>query len=211
MSESTKAIASLKKAANYGKLALHKDGPRSFKRGQGALTKVIYKFGDGKLSKDEAKKVLGWEGRDVRAVAKKAADNGYLTIEQPKKGFMMVLTPLGTEVVKKRLAAEDKAADKLFEGITDAEKAQLEALCEKISKNAEAMGADYARIQKRRGRRCGQKCGCEQHGQKERCKKEHGSAGRTAPRFVFVFEDGEGHHHHHEGCCEKPRGKKGQR
>ena len=39
MSESTKAIASLKKAGNYMKLAMRKNGPRSFKRGQGALIK----------------------------------------------------------------------------------------------------------------------------------------------------------------------------
>jgi len=50
MSESTKAIASLKKAGNYMKLAMRKNGPRSFKRGQGALIKVIYKAGEGTLS-----------------------------------------------------------------------------------------------------------------------------------------------------------------
>mgnify|MGYP000803290582 CR=1 FL=1 len=42
MSESTKTIASLKKAGNYMKLAMRKNGPHSFKRGQGALIKVIY-------------------------------------------------------------------------------------------------------------------------------------------------------------------------
>lgn len=56
MSESTKAIASLKKAGNYMKLAMRKNGPRSFKRGQGALIKVIYKAGEGTLSKDDAKR-----------------------------------------------------------------------------------------------------------------------------------------------------------
>ena len=198
MTASTKAIASLKKAANYTKLAMRKDGPRSFKRGQGALIKVIYKFGkDGTLGKDEAKKVLGWCGGDVRAVAKKAADNGYLTIASPKDGFIMTLTPVGTEVVKKRLAAEDKAADKLFAGLTDAEKDQFIALCDKISANAEAMGVDYARIQKRSGQRHGKQC----------CPKHHGH-GHGAPKYVFVF--GDGHHHHEHKDCKK-QGKKGSR
>ena len=209
MTESTKAIASLKKAANYTKLAMHQEGPRSFKRGQGALIKVIYKFGkDGVLGKDEAKKVLGWQGGDVRAVAKKAADNGYLTIGNPKDGFTMTLTPLGTEVVKKRLAAEDKAADKLFEGVTDAEKEQLISLCNKISANAEAMGADYSLIQKRRGHRHGKKC-CEKHGgAMEACHHGHSHG---APKYVFVFEEGHGHHHHHHhehGPAMKKAGKK---
>ena len=125
MSESTKAIASLKKAGNYMKLAMRKNGPRSFKRGQGALIKVIYKAGEGTLSKDDAKKALGWRGRDVRFVAKKAADNGYLTIDKPKNGFLMTLTDLGCEVIKKRLEAEDKVADEILAGLSDEEKAAL--------------------------------------------------------------------------------------
>lgn len=207
MSESTEAVSKLKKAANYAKLAMRKDGPRSFKRGQGALLKVIYKFGEGTLGKDEAKKVLGWRGGDVRAVAKKAADNGYLTIADPKEGFTMALTPMGTEVVKKRLAAEDKAADELLSALSADEKAQLIALCEKVSQQAEAMGADYSRIQRRHGRHCGERC-CQGHGSKDRQGKGkghgHGSThchhGHGAPKYVFVFEDGQDHHHHPE--CE---------
>lgn len=201
MTESTKVIASLKQAANYAKLAMRKDGPHSFKKGQGALIKVIYKFGDGTLSKDDAKKELGWRGCDVRAVAHVAADNGYLTIERPEEGFQMTLTDLGRDIIKKRLAAEGKAADDILAGLTDAEKAQLVELCDKISANAQGMGVDYAKIQKRHGKkRChkdhGKKGCCKDHG------KDHGHGCHDhghhhgAPKYVFVFEDG-GHHHHH--------------
>lgn len=132
MAESSKTIASLKKAANYTKLAMHAEGPRSFKRGQGALIKVIYKFGNGALDKDAAKKELNWRGCDVRSVAKKAQKNGYLTISDAENGFQMTLTDLGTEVIKKRLAAEDKAADAILSGLSSTEKNQLVKICDKI-------------------------------------------------------------------------------
>lgn len=199
MTESTKAIASLKKAANYTKLAMRKDGPRSFKRGQGALIKVIHKFGQSdSISKDEAKKVLNWRGCDVRDVAKKAADNGYLTIANPKDGFQMTLTDMGKEVVQKRLAAEDKAADAILSGLSAAEKKKLMELCDKISATAEEMGVDYERIQKKRGRTAGRKC---ERGSKQRNKRccKHGH-GHGDPKYVFVFKEGEGGA---EGCCRK--------
>lgn len=196
MTESTKTIASLKKAANYTKLAMRKDGPRSFKRGQGALIKVIHKFGQNdSISKDEAKKVLGWRGCDVRDVAKKAADNGYLTIDNPKDGFQMTLTQMGAEVVQKRLQAEDKAADAVLSGLSAAEKKKLGELCDKISMTAEEMGVDYATIQKKRGR----KCACKEagHGKGEHCKHDHGHDHDHGPKYVFVFKEG-GHDHDHD-------------
>lgn len=199
MSESTKVIASLKKASNYTKLAMHKDGPHSFKRGQGALIKVIYKFGDGTLSKDAAKKELGWRGCDVRSIAKKAAENGYLTIDDPRERFTMTLTDLGTAVVEKRLEAEGKAADAILAGLTDAEKDQLIELCDKISATAEEMGVDYAKIQKKHGKKC---CKKHHHEGHEHC--HHHPHHHDAPQYVFVFgergcchEHMHGHHHGH--------------
>lgn len=196
MSESTKAIASLKKAGNYMKLAMRKNGPRSFKRGQGTLIKVIYKAGEGTLSKDDAKKALGWRGRDVRFVAKKAADNGYLTIDKPKNGFQMTLTDLGREVIKKRLEAEDKAADEILAGLSDEEKAQLTSLCEKICQTAEDMGVDYSTIQKKRGKKL-----CKRHhGKGQGCGRHHGhghGCHHGSPQYVFVFEGNGGCNHMH--------------
>lgn len=203
MSESTKAIASLKKAGNYMKLAMRKNGPRSFKRGQGALIKVIYKAGEGTLSKDDAKKVLGWRGRDVRFVAKKAADNGYLTIDKPENGFQMTLTDLGREVIAKRLEAEDKAADEILAGLSDEEKAQLTQLCEKICQTAEDMGVDYSTVQKKQGRKF-----CKRHhGKGHGCGHHHGhGCHHGSPQYVFLFEGNGGcnhmhdHKHHHSHC-----------
>ena len=140
----------------------------------------------------QAKKVLNWRGCDVREVAKKAADNGYLAIANPKDGFQMTLTDLGREVVQKRLAAEDKAADAVLSGLSAAEKKKLMELCDKISATAEEMGVDYARIQKKHGRACGKK---RERDGKRCCKHGHGHGG---PKYVFVFKEGEGGAN---GCC----------
>lgn len=135
----------------------------------------------------------------MRFVAKKAADNGYLTIEDAKEGFVMKLTELGTYVIEKRLEAEDKAADAILSGLTDDEKAQLAALCDKISATAEEMGVDYSTIQKRNGRKRG--CG---KGHKKCHKGGHGHHGHGVPKYVFVFGEQGGHcHGRGHGCGHK--------
>ena len=150
MAESTKALASLKRAANYSKLAMHKFGPKSFKRGQGALLKSIQKFGkDGSLDKKPAERILDWRGKELREVAKKAEKNGYIKISHPKYEFTMTLTDKGQKVVEKRLNAEDNAADMIFDCLTDEEKATLISLTDKISENCKAHGVDYSLIEKR--------------------------------------------------------------
>ena len=113
MTESTQVLHQLKVATNYSKLAMHKCGPRSFKSGQGAMCKVLYKFGDGKLSLKKLEERLGWDGHEVIRVAEKAQENGYVCFATSKKGKLSVaLTDKGTMVVEKRLAAEDRAAEK---------------------------------------------------------------------------------------------------
>ena len=123
----------------------------------------------------------------MRFVAKKAADNGYLTIDKPKNGFQMTLTDLGREVIKKRLEAEDKAADEILAGLSDEEKAQLTSLCEKICQTAEDMGVDYSTIQKKRGKKL-----CKRHhGKGQGCGRHHGhghGCHHGSPQYVFVFE-----------------------
>lgn len=157
MTKSTEALHALKRAANYSKLAMHNEGPRSFKRGQGALLKVVGKFGDEKKGITDKKlcRTLGWGCRETMAVAKKAADNGYVTITKKdggKKGghkHRIKLTEVGQQILEKRLAAEDRAADAVLSYLTDEEKEQLVALCGKVSDACADMGIDYEEIRKR--------------------------------------------------------------
>ena len=74
---------------------------------------MLYKFGDGKLSLKKLEERLGWDGHEVIRVAEKAQENGYVCFATSKKGKLSVaLTDKGTMVVEKRLAAEDRAAEK---------------------------------------------------------------------------------------------------
>ena len=149
MKNSVKVLNRLKKATNYTKLALHKDGPKSYTKGQGAMLKVLYKFGDGKLSKKKLKEILGWHGCETGKVAKKAQHNGYVTIRDPKGKFVVALTDKGQEVVQKRLAAEDRVADEILSMLTDKEVKQLYKITGKIIETCQEMGVDYSLIKKR--------------------------------------------------------------
>ncbi len=190
MTESSKALKSLKTAANYAKLAMHDLGPRSYKKGQGALLKVIDKFGeDGSIEKKRLERMLGWKGDEVRRVAEKAEANGYVALDDEGFEFTVSLTAKGAEVLKKRFAVENHAADAVLAGLTPAEVDQLVALTDKISATCkDDLGIDYARIEKRHGRsghgrqddadRRDRRCSCKKHGH-----------GHGAPKYVFVFND----------------------
>lgn len=105
------------------------------------MVKVLYKFGDGKLSLKKLEERLGWDGHEVIRVAEKAQENGYVRFATSKKGKLSVaLTDKGTMVVEKRLAAEDRAADEVLEGLTDKERECLLKLTGKVIENCKAMG-----------------------------------------------------------------------
>ncbi len=204
MTESTKALQSLKKAANYSKLTMGELGPRSYKKGQGALIKVIDKFGEkGTIDKKRLERELGWRSGEVRKVAEKAEKNGYVSIDDSGFEFTVSLTDKGSEVLQKRFAVEDNAADAVFAGLTAKEKDTLIALCDKVSATCEGLGIDYSRIEKKHRHDCAKK----HEGSKQCCKhhdKDHGCHGHHGPKYVFVFGE-EGHHH---DCSCKRHGKK---
>ncbi|MEC4272783.1 MarR family winged helix-turn-helix transcriptional regulator [Adlercreutzia sp. R25] len=188
MTKSTELLAELKRAANYSKLAMHNEGPRSFKKGQGALLKVVYKFGDAKkgLSAKKLAHALGWHGRETMMVAKKAADSGYVTIARKPSGKHVVkITDEGARIMEKRMAAEDRAADAVFDYLTDDEKDQLAALCAKVIDCCEDMGIDYAEIEKRPKSGCG--CGGRGHHRGHRFGHHHP---RAQEQHIHVYHHG---------------------
>lgn len=58
----------------------------------------------------------------------------------------MALTDKGAMVVEKRLAAEDRAADEVLEGLTDKERECLLKLTGKVIENCKGHGVDYRTI-----------------------------------------------------------------
>ena len=123
MNEAAKSLAQMKKANKLVRLAFRKNGPKSFKRGQGALLQALL-VDDGATQRDLTK-TLGMNRSNLKDIVKKAERNGYVTIEsadQPRT-YAVKLTDLGRELAEKRIAANDKTAEEV---------AQLDAITEKL-------------------------------------------------------------------------------
>ena len=142
MNDSTKTLVKLKKASKLVRLAQRKNGPKSYKRGQGALLRVLLEA-DGATQR-ELVSALGLNRAALKDVVRKAERNGYVTIEKTgeKKTYAVKLTDEGRKLAKKHDAAQDKAADKIIGILTADECAELDALCEKLIVGLKEAGID---------------------------------------------------------------------
>lgn len=165
MSQATKALKQLRKATALTNRAMHKNGPKSYKMGVGALLKVIHKAG-GELTSRELVEKLSYNRAKVKDIARKAERCGFATIEKTdaKKTYIVKLTDKGEELAEKRCAAQDKAATALLAPLTDEEIEQLNALTEKLILSAKEQGAHGKRKGgKKHHKHCKKHC-------KKRCK-----------------------------------------
>lgn len=132
MNEAAKSLAQLKKANKLVRLAFHKNGPKSYKRGQGALLRALLE-NDGATQR-ELVKTLGMNRSNLKDVVKKAQRNEYVTIESvdEPRTYAVNLTDLGRELAEKRVAANDRTADEILSCLTAEEVRQLDAITEKL-------------------------------------------------------------------------------
>ena len=132
MIEAMKTLAQLKKASKLTRLAFHKNGPKSFKRGQGALLKFLLED-DGATQRELVKK-LGVDRRELKGIVKKAERNGYITIEEAEgeRTYAVKLTDEGKKIAEKRVAANEETAEDILGCLSDEEVAQLNAITEKL-------------------------------------------------------------------------------
>lgn len=132
MNEAAKSLAQLKKANKLVRLAFHKNGPKSYKRGQGALLRALLE-NDGATQR-ELVKTLGMNRSNLKDVVKKAQRNEYVTIEKvdEPRTYAVKLTDLGRELAEKRVAANDRTADEILSCLTAEEVKQLDAITEKL-------------------------------------------------------------------------------
>lgn len=132
MNEAAKSLAQLKKANKLVRLAFHKNGPKSYKRGQGALLRALLE-NDGATQR-ELVKTLGINRSNLKDVVKKAQRNEYVTIENVDEPctYAVKLTDLGRELAEKRVAANDRTADEILSCLTAEEVKQLDAITEKL-------------------------------------------------------------------------------
>ena len=132
MNEAAKSLAQMKKANKLVRLAFRKNGPTSFKRGQGALLQAL--LADDGATQRDLTKTLGMNRSNLKDIVKKAERNGYVTIEsvdQPRT-YAVKLTDLGRELAEKRVAANDKTAEDIVSCLSAEEVAQLDAITEKL-------------------------------------------------------------------------------
>ena len=132
MNEATATLAQLKKASKLTRLAFRKNGPKSYKRGQGALMNALL-ANDG-VTQRELVKILGWDRSALKDTVKKAERNGYVTIgdHEDKHTYTVSLTEEGKKIAEKRVAANDKTAEEILECLSAEEVAQLNAITEKL-------------------------------------------------------------------------------
>lgn len=132
MNEAAKSLAQLKKANKLVRLAFHKNGPKSYKRGQGSLLRALLE-NDGATQR-ELVKTLGINRSNLKDVVKKAQRNEYVTIESvdEPRTYAVKLTDLGRELAEKRVAANDRTADEILSCLTAEEVKQLDAITEKL-------------------------------------------------------------------------------
>lgn len=132
MNEATATLAQLKKASKLTRLAFRKMGPKSYKRGQGALMNALL-ANDGATQR-ELVKILGWDRSALKDTVKKAERNGYVAIgdHEDKHTYTVSLTDEGKKIAEKRVAANDKTAEEILECLSAEEVAQLNAITENL-------------------------------------------------------------------------------
>jgi len=161
MNDSAKTLAKMKKAGKLIRLSQRKNGPKSYKRGQGALLRVLLE-NDGATQRDLVA-ALGMNRAALKDIVRKAKRNGYVTIEKAdeKKLYAVKLTDEGRKLAEKREGAQDKTADQILSALSADEIAQLDAICEKLIVSCKDAGIDG----KKKGRKHHRK-GRKHHGRR---------------------------------------------
>ncbi|MBQ9042084.1 MAG: transcriptional regulator [Eggerthellaceae bacterium] len=142
MNDSAKTLAKMKKAGKLVRLSQRKNGPKSYKRGQGALLRVLLE-NDGATQRELVSK-LGMNRAALKDIVRKANRNGYVTIEKAgeKKLYAVKLTDDGRKLAKKHEEAQDKAAEEILSALSADERAQLDAINEKLIVSLKEAGID---------------------------------------------------------------------
>ena len=69
MTSAVKTLAQLKKASKLTNRAFHKNGPKSYKKGQGALLKVLHKKGVATTA--ELVETLSYDRRELKDIVRR--------------------------------------------------------------------------------------------------------------------------------------------
>ena len=174
MNDALKSLRQMNKANKLVRFAFKKFGPKSYKRGQGALLQALLDHDAATQRKlvDE----LGVSRGVLKDCVKKAVRRGYVVIgdAEAAKTYTVTLTDEGREVAVKRRKAHEKTAEEILSVLTPEEQAQLDALTGKLIVAMKDKGVSC----KGKGRKVHRKGHFKKHGH------AHGECTHV-------------HHHHH--------------
>ena len=157
MTEATATLSQLRKSNKLICRAFHKNGPKSFKRGQGALLRALLEHNG--ATQRELVQVLGVDRSELRGIVKKASRNGYVTIgdHENERTYIVELTETGRNIAEKRIVANDRTADDILDCLNEEEIAQLNAITEKLIVSMKEKGING---RKKKGHRTHRHCHC---------------------------------------------------
>lgn len=158
MSTAVEILSKLDKATMLSHRHMHKNGPKSFKRGQGALLAAL-SANDGATQRNLCG-LMHVNRKVLKDVVRKAERNGFVTIEESDqaKTYSVKLTEEGKKVAAKHEAAEAKAAEAIVGALSAEEVEQLDVLCDKIIVAAKENGAHGKKRNSKRHCRKGHRC-----------------------------------------------------
>lgn len=133
MTNELETLRRMKKADKLVRLAFRKNGPKSYKRGQGALVATISQMGGSATQKELVQK-MGISRGALKDIVRKAQRNEYVAIEdaEEKGAYQVTLTEDGKALAEKREASVEKVAADVLSALTAEEVAQLNAINEKL-------------------------------------------------------------------------------
>lgn len=158
MTQATHTIAQLQKAGALVNRTFHKNGPKSYKNGLGALIKVLHQQENGTATNRELIDILSFDRRELKNVVRKAERNGFVTFEKADEDntYSVKITEEGAALAEKRCEAQTKVATDILSVLTEEEIAQLNIITEKLILSCKDAGAHG----KRKG---GHKKSCRKH------------------------------------------------
>ena len=122
MNEATATLAQLKKASKLTRLAFRKNGPKSYKRGQGALMNALL-ANDGATQR-ELVKILGWDRSALKDTVKALTVGGVAPSEQTVlDGSYVIQRPF--VLVTKEGVSLSETAQKFCDFATSADAASI--------------------------------------------------------------------------------------
>ncbi len=142
MTEEIKTLKQFKKATTLVNRAFHKNGPKSFKKGQGALIKVLH-HKNGEANSRELVDILSFNRSELKRIVRKAQRCGYVEMKdaQDAYGYNVVLTELGSAIAEKRCKAQAKVAQDIMGALTEEELKMLNELTDKLITSCKDLGA----------------------------------------------------------------------